>query len=153
MRIALFPGTFDPLTLGHRDIIFRAARIFDKLFVGIGSNQGKQAMFSAAQRKTWIERICAAHPHIETIIYEGLTVDCCKRIGARFIVRGIRYISDFDYERSIADVNRSMDPTLETVILTCRPPYHFITSTIVRDILAHKGDPAPFIPEEILQDL
>src|ERR1041385_7993060 len=134
-RICLFPGTFDPVTLGHIDIIDRAIPLFDKIVVGIGRNTSKEPMFSAEQRKLWIEQIYKNEPRVEGAIYEGLTIDFCKKIGARFMLRGIRYVSDFEYEKTIADANRTLDGSIETVFLTCEPKYTSIASTIVRDIL------------------
>ena len=102
-RICLFPGTFDPITKGHTDIIDRALGLFDSLIIGIGINSSKQPMFSIEQRIEWIERIYKNEPKIKVIAYEGLTIDCCKNNNAQFILRGIRYINDFEYEKAIAD--------------------------------------------------
>ena len=106
-RICLFPGTFDPVTFGHIDIVQRALPLFDKLYVGIGVNANKQPMFSAEQRSGWFAEIFKDEPKVGVIVYEGLTVDCCKKIHANYILRGIRYVSDFEYEKAIADMNRS----------------------------------------------
>ena len=118
MRICLFPGTFDPLTLGHVDIINRAIPLFDKIIVGIGINTSKAPMFSPEQRMSWINEIYRDEERVEGAIYEGLTIDYCKKIGAHFILRGIRYVSDFEYEKTIADANRTMDKSIETIFLT-----------------------------------
>src|SRR3990170_3233301 len=123
MRICLFPGTFDPVTLGHTDIIDRSLVLFDKLVIGIGKNSNKAPMFSAERRLEWVKEIYKDDPRIDALIYEGLTADCCKRIGAHFILRGIRYVSDFEYEKAIADMNRSLDPSIETIFLTCLPKF------------------------------
>ena len=117
-RICLFPGTFDPVTLGHVDIINRALPLFDKIFVGIGINAAKNPMFSAAQRMDWFKAIYKNEPRVESICYEGLTIDFCTTIGAQFILRGIRFVSDFEYEKSIADANRTMNRNNETIFLT-----------------------------------
>src|SRR5690606_3989188 len=109
-RICLFPGTFDPLTLGHVDIIQRAAGLFDKLVVGIGINANKQPMFSVEQRVNWINELFRDDPRIEATGYEGLTIDFCSMIHAKYILRGIRYVSDFEYEKAIADMNRALAP-------------------------------------------
>ena len=148
-RICLFPGTFDPITLGHVDIITRALPLFDKIIVAVGINAGKAPMFSAAQRQMWIEEIFKDEPRVNGAVYEGLTVDYCREIGARFILRGIRYVSDFEYEKTIADANRTMDPGLETIFLTGEPKYTSVASTIVRDILRNGGNASPFIPEVV----
>ena len=117
-RIALFPGTFDTITIGHLDIIQRAITIFDKLIIGIGRNANKTAMFSEELRLQWVNEIFKNEPQVSAIIYEGLTVECCQKVGANFIIRGIRYVNDFEYEKAIADMNRSLDPEIETVFLT-----------------------------------
>jgi pantetheine-phosphate adenylyltransferase len=145
-RICLFPGTFDPLTLGHVDIIDRALPLFDKVVVGIGLNTSKAPMFSAEQRLNWIQEIYRDQPKVEGAIYEGLTVNYCKTINAKFILRGIRYVSDFEYEKTIADANRTLDKSIETIFLTGEPKYTSVASTIVRDIIRNKGDASLFLP-------
>jgi pantetheine-phosphate adenylyltransferase len=149
MRIALFPGTFDPLTLGHTDIIDRALPLFDKLYIGIGVNSNKQPMYDLEKRIQWIKEVYKNEPKIEAITYSGLTAEFCKTIKAQFILRGIRYVSDFEYEKSIADVNRMMDDKLETVFLTCSPEYSSFSSTLVRDIIRNNGDVSKFLPKEV----
>jgi pantetheine-phosphate adenylyltransferase len=151
-RICLFPGTFDPITKGHTDIIDRALGLFDSLIIGIGINSSKQPMFSIEQRIEWIERIYKNEPKIKVIAYEGLTIDCCKNNNAQFILRGIRYINDFEYEKAIADMNRMLAPEVETVFLTCTPLYSTISSTLVRDVIRNHGNVLQFIPEAIVQD-
>ncbi len=153
MRICLFPGTFDPVTLGHVDIINRALPLFDKIVVGIGVNTAKAPMFSAEQRVQWIKDIYKDDKRVEGAIYEGLTIDFCKKINAQFILRGIRYVSDFEYEKTIADANRTMDKTIETIFLTGEPKYTSVASTIVRDIIRNGGDASHFLPEEVYQSL
>jgi len=152
-RICLFPGTFDPVTLGHVDIINRAIPLFDKIIVGIGKNTIKAPMFSAEQRLAWIEEIYKDKPCIEGAIYEGLTVHFCKKVNAGFILRGIRYVSDFEYEKTIADANRTLDNSIETIFLTGEPKYTSVASTIVRDILRNGGDASPFLPELVSRSL
>jgi len=152
-RICLFPGTFDPLTLGHVDIINRCLHLFDKIIVGIGINTIKEPMFSAEQRLLWIKEIYEDQPKVEGATYEGLTVNFCKQIGARFIVRGIRYVSDFEYEKTIADANRTLDPGIETFFLTGEPKYTSVASTIVRDIIRNRGDASHFLPEMIADSI
>ncbi len=152
-RICLFPGTFDPVTLGHTDIINRALPLFDKIIVGIGTNSSKAPMFSAEQRMLWFQEIYSGEPKVEAIIYEGLTVNYCRQIGAKFILRGIRFVSDFEYEKTIADANRMMDKNIETIFLTGEPQYTSVASTIVRDILKHHGDASPFLPEAVIRSI
>jgi pantetheine-phosphate adenylyltransferase len=152
-RICLFPGTFDPVTLGHVDIIDRAIPLFDKIIVGIGLNASKVPMFTAEQRMKWINEIYKNQPKVEGAIYEGLTVEYCKTIGAEFILRGIRYVSDFEYEKTIADANRTLDKSIETIFLTGEPKYTSVASTIVRDIIRNGGDAKPFLPAVVYRSL
>lgn len=153
MRICLFPGTFDPLTLGHVDIINRAIPLFDKIVVGIGKNTTKGPMFSPEKRLEWIRKIYKDEARVEGAIYEGLTVEFCKKINAKFILRGIRYVSDFEYEKTIADANRTLDKTIETIFLTGEPKYTSVASTIVRDIIRNGGDSSHFLPEIVFKSL
>lgn len=148
-RIALFPGTFDPITIGHLDIINRALPLFDKLVIGIGRNINKVPMFSEEQRLGWIREIFRNDPKVSAIVYEGLTVSACQQVGAQFILRGIRYVNDFEYEKAIADMNRSLDQHIETVFLTCLPQYTSVASTLVRDVLKNGGDVMQFLPKEV----
>ncbi|MEO6611178.1 MAG: pantetheine-phosphate adenylyltransferase [Chitinophagaceae bacterium] len=152
-RICLFPGTFDPVTLGHVDIINRALPLFDKIIVGIGLNTAKAPMFSDEQRLLWIREIYKDEERVEGAVYEGLTVDFCQKIGAHFILRGIRYVSDFEYEKTIADANRTLDRNIETVFLTGEPKYTSVASTIVRDIIRNNGDASHFLPEIVYKSL
>ena len=153
MRICLFPGTFDPLTLGHVDIINRALPLFDKIIVGIGLNTSKAPMFSDEQRLNWIKEIYKDEDRVEGAVYEGLTINFCQKIGAHFILRGIRYVSDFEYEKTIADANRTLDRNIETVFLTGEPKYTSVASTIVRDIIRNGGDASHFLPEVVFKSL
>lgn len=152
-RICLFPGTFDPITLGHVDIINRAIPLFDKIVVGVGLNSAKTPMFSADQRIDWIRDIYRGNTKVEAAAYEGLTIDYCKQIGAHFILRGIRYVSDFEYEKTIADANRTLDNSIETIFLTGEPKYTSVASTIVRDIIRNGGNASPFLPDVVFQSL
>ena len=153
MRICLFPGTFDPVTLGHVDIIDRALPLFDKVIVGIGLNAAKAPMFSAEQRLQWIQDIYKNEPKVSGAVYEGLTINYCREVGARFILRGIRYVSDFEYEKTIADANRTLDKSIETIFLTGEPKYTSVASTIVRDIIRNGGNASLFLPAEVYQSL
>ncbi|MFM1963103.1 MAG: hypothetical protein RLZZ172_1948 [Bacteroidota bacterium] len=146
-KICVFPGTFDPLTLGHVDIIRRALPLFDKIVVAIGINATKNPMFSSEQRQIWIEDIFSSEEKVSAAVFEGLTVNFCKKIGASYILRGIRYVSDFEYEKTIADANRTLDPDIETFFLTCEPKYTSVASTIVRDIIRNGGNASLFLPE------
>jgi pantetheine-phosphate adenylyltransferase len=148
-KICVFPGTFDPLTLGHVDIIRRALPLFDQIVVAIGINANKSPMFSSEQRQLWIEDIFKEEEKVSAAVFEGLTVNYCRKIGARYILRGIRYVSDFEYEKTIADANRTLDPDIETFFLTCEPKYTSVASTIVRDIIRNGGDASLFLPENV----
>lgn len=148
-RICLFPGTFDPVTLGHKDIIDRALPLFDKVIIGIGSNINKEPMFSDAQRLQWLKEIYADNPKVDAVIYEGLTVNCCRQYGANYILRGIRYVNDFEYEKAIADMNRMLENNIETIFLTCLPQYTSVASTLVRDVLKNGGDVSGFLPDQV----
>jgi len=148
-RICLFPGTFDPITNGHVDVINRAVSLFDKLVIGIGTNSSKQPMFSIEQRSKWIREIFKDDSRIETMGYEGLTIDFCRNINARYILRGIRSIGDFEYEKAIADMNRMLAPEIETIFLTCSPEFSTISSTLVRDVIRNKGNAGLFLPDAV----
>jgi pantetheine-phosphate adenylyltransferase len=151
MRICLFPGTFDPVTLGHLDIVNRALPLFDKLYIGIGVNANKEPMFSADQRSSWFREIYKDNDKVDVLVYEGLTVEACKKVQANYIMRGIRYVNDFEYEKAIADMNRTIDHGIETIFLTCLPEYTSVASTLVRDVLRYGGNISQFVPEEVMR--
>lgn len=152
-NICLFPGTFDPVTLGHVDIIDRSLNLFDKVVVGIGKNTSKVPMYSEEKRLEWLKEIYKNEPKVEALIYEGLTAECCKRVGAKFILRGIRYVNDFEYEKAIADMNRSLDSSIETIFLTCLPKYTSVASTLVRDVIRNGGDVSQFLPDVVRRSI
>lgn len=152
-RICLFPGTFDPVTLGHVDIIDRSLDLFDKVVIGIGKNTSKVPMYSEEKRLEWLKEIYKNEPKVDALVYEGLTAECCKRVGAKFILRGIRYVNDFEYEKAIADMNRSLDSTIETIFLTCLPKYTSVASTLVRDVIRNGGDVSQFLPEVVRKSI
>lgn len=152
-RICLFPGTFDPVTFGHIDIVNRALPLFDRLYIGIGMNVNKQPMFSSDQRSQWFKEIFKNESKVEVVVYEGLTVDCCKKVNASYVLRGIRYVNDFEYEKAIADMNRSLDENVETVFLTCLPQFTSVASTLVRDVIRNGGNVSRFVPGIVLQTI
>ena len=145
-RIAIFPGSFDPFTLGHESIIRRALPMFDQIIIMIGYNSNKEPFYPLTKRKEWILRVFENEPRIRVGKYDGLTVDYCKRVHAQYILRGLRTSADFEYERAIAQINKKMYPEVETVFLLTTPETTAISSTIVRDILRHKGDASLFLP-------
>lgn len=150
MKIALFPGSFDPITIAHVDILKRALPLFDKIVIGIGLNSSKQNFLSAEKREEMVKTIFAGNDNVGVQLYEGLTVDFCRKINAKYMVRGIRSASDFEYERAIAQINQTMMPDVETILLLSKPEYSAISSTIVRDILRNKGDISHFVPKEVI---
>ncbi|WP_291918562.1 pantetheine-phosphate adenylyltransferase [Chitinophaga sp.] len=150
MRTCLFPGTFDPITLGHTDVISRGLDLFDRLVIGIGVNSSKTPMFALEERMAWIKEIYKDDARVEVTSYSGLTIDFCKKIDARFILRGIRNIGDFEYEKAIADVNRTLAPHIETIFLSTALQYSSIASTLVRDIYRYGGDVTSFLPEAVI---
>lgn len=148
-RIALFPGSFDPITRGHESIIKRAIPMFDKIVVAIGVNSEKESLFSLAQRVYWLKEVFKGFETVEVDTYTGLTVDYCKAKGIKYILRGLRTSADFEFERSIGQMNKQMYPEIETVFLLTTPEHTSINSSIVRDIIRQKGDPSAFIPKEV----
>ncbi len=148
-KVCIFPGTFDPITKGHVDIIKRSISLFDKMIIAIGVNANKQPMFTIEQRTQWIKDIFKDYPTVEVTSYTGLTINYCKEVGAQYMMRGIRYIADFEYEKAIADMNRMLAPEVETIFLTCLPEYSTISSTIVRDVIRNGGDVSQLVPEEV----
>lgn len=144
MRVALFPGSFDPFTIGHYDIVERALGLFDRVVIAIGENNTKQPIFPLDERLAAIRKAFTDQPRVEVVSYSDLTVDLAQRIGAQFIIRGVRDTRDFEYERSIAEANRQLG-NIETVLLYTRPEYAHISSTLVRDLLKHGRDVKEFI--------
>lgn len=148
MKRALFPGSFDPITLGHQDIITRALDLFDEIVVAIGVNGDKNYMFSIEQRKEFIEKAFADEPKVKVTTYQGLTVDYCKEIDAQFILRGLRNPADFEFEKAIAHTNRKLSK-IETVFLLTAARTSFISSSIVRDVIRNQGDYTVLVPDSV----
>ena len=146
-KIAIFPGSFDPFTVGHESIVKRALSMFDKIVIMIGYNINKQSFYPLEKRLKWIDQVFEKEEKVKVEIHEGLTVDFCKQVGAKYILRGIRTSSDFEYERAIAQVNKKMHPEIETVFLLTLPEHTPVMATIVRDIVSHGGDISMFIPQ------
>ena len=146
-RIAVFPGSFDPITKGHEDIILRAVPLFDEIIVAIGTNSSKKYYFDLEKRLEMIRFTFRNEPKIKVETYTGLTVDYCKEVGAHYLLRGLRTSADFEFERSIAHINQTLYPDLDTVFLLSLQEYSAINSTIVRDILINGGEVSRFVPE------
>ncbi len=150
MKTALFPGSFDPITKAHVDILKRSLPLFDKIYVGIGVNSSKQSLLSPEKRLEMITAVFKEEPKLEMVTYEGLTVNFCQKIGASHMIRGIRTVSDFEYEKAIAQMNHALIPEIESIFIVSKPGYSSISSTIVRDILRYGGDVAQFVPPAAL---
>lgn len=150
MKIALFPGSFDPVTKAHVDIVKRSIGLFDKVYIGIGVNSTKTGLLSMATREKMLRAVFETEPRVHVVAYEGLTVEFCKSIGANYMIRGIRAVSDFEYEKAIAQMNYALNPEIESIFIVSKPGYSSISSTIVREILRHHGDVTQFIPKEAL---
>ena len=148
MKRAIFPGSFDPITLGHYDIIKRGVTLFDEVVVAIGVNSDKKYMFSLEERKTFIEKAFADEPKVKVVTYKGLTVDFCREIDAEFILRGLRNPADFEFEKAIAHANRRL-ATIETVFLLTAARTSYISSSIVRDVIKNNGDYTKFVPDSV----
>jgi pantetheine-phosphate adenylyltransferase len=148
-KIAIFPGSFDPFTVGHESVLKRALPLFDQVIVMLGVNQSKKTLFSAGARQAMIEDLFANEPKVKVMVYEGLTVDFCKKVNASHILRGLRTSADFEYERAIAQVNKKMYNYIETIFMLTMPEHTPINSSVVRDILKHGGDVSMFIPSQL----
>ena len=149
LKKAVFPGSFDPITIGHYSIIKRASGMFDELIVAIGSNSDKQPLFTLEKRIELLKIVANDFQNVRVEVFDGLTVDFCENIGAQYIIRGLRTMADFDFEKNIAQMNQSIKPTIESVFLMCDPSHTAISSSIVRDIYKHGGDIKSYIPQSI----
>lgn len=149
IRRAVFPGSFDPITTGHIDLVKRALPLFDEIIIAIGINSQKQTLFDLEKRRNWILQVFQDEPRIKVDSFEGLTVHFCKRADAHYIIRGLRNASDFDYEKTISQLNHIVGESVETVFLISRPEFSHISSTIVREIIKGGGDASPFLPSGI----
>ncbi|MEE4259174.1 MAG: pantetheine-phosphate adenylyltransferase [Bacteroidales bacterium] len=148
-KIAVFPGSFDPITLGHVSVIKRAIPLFDEVVIAIGDNADKKHMFSAKQREKWIREVFRNEPKIVIDIYNGLTVEYCRKKDAHFILRGLRTSADFEFERSIAQINRRLAPEVDTLFILTEAKYTPISSSIVRDVIRNGGNITEFVPPEV----
>ena len=148
MRRALFPGSFDPITLGHLDIIKRGVKLFDEVIVAIGVNSEKKYMFSLEDRKRFLEETFKDEPKVKIMTYKGLTIDFCKEINAQFILRGLRNAADFEFEKAIAHTNRKLSK-IETVFLLTAARTSYISSSIVREVIRNNGDYTVLVPDSV----
>ncbi len=148
-KVAVFPGSFDPFTVGHEALVLRALSIFDRVVVAVGQNAAKKSLFSLENRLAMISQVFKEEARVEVVSYEGLTVDFCHKLGAKFLLRGLRTSADFEYERAIGQVNKQLMPHIESVFLLTAPEHTPINSTIVRDIILNGGDASKFVPNSI----
>jgi pantetheine-phosphate adenylyltransferase len=148
-RIALFPGSFDPFTIGHESIVRRSLDLFDEIVIGVGVNSTKSGLFTPEQRVNWIKEVFKGEPKVSVESYSGLTIEYCKQINARYILRGLRNSTDFGFERGIGQVNKAMNPLIETVFILALPEHSAISSTIIRDIIRNGGDARQFVPKAV----
>ncbi len=148
-KIAVFPGSFDPITVGHVDLVKRALPLFDQIVVAVGINSQKKYLFELNLRLEWLELVFENEPKVAVGSFEGLTADYAEKIGAQYLLRGLRNASDFDYEKTISQLNNIIGHGLETIFLIAQPGYSHISSTIVREIIKGGGDAGPFLPEEV----
>lgn len=149
MKIAVFPGSFDPITTGHVDLVRRALPLFDKIIVAVGINSTKKYLFPHEQRMEWLRQVFAQYPNVGVDAFPNLTAHYCQRIGANFLLRGLRNGSDFDYEKTISQLNNIIGGGIETLFFIAQPEFSHISSTIVREIIIGGADASPFIPKEI----
>jgi len=153
MKIAVFPGTFDPITLGHVDIIERGVQIFDKVYIAVGVNPKKSTFFALEKRIEWLNSLFKDNKQIEVEFYTGLTVDFCKKVNAKFVLRGLRSFEDFEYEKRIAYVNKELMPSLESVFLYSSVSYGNVSSSMVREVLSCGGNIDGFVPKQIIKEI
>ncbi len=153
MKRAVFPGTFDPITLGHVEIVKRAVPLFDEVTVAIGVNANKKMLFSLEKRLEWLEKVFAKEPKVKIDYFQGLTAKYCKKVDANYLIRGLRNSSDFDYEKVISQVNNTLGHNLDTIFLISQPNFAHISSSIVRELINGGADVTPFVPGEILEEI
>lgn len=151
-KIAVFPGSFDPITIGHVDLVKRAMPFFDEIIVAVGVNSQKKYLFPLERRMEWLEACFADQPNVKVDNFEGLTAHYCNRVKAKFLLRGLRNASDFDYEKTISQLNQIVGEGLETIFLISQPAFSHISSTVVREIIKGNGDASSFLPEAVKLD-
>ena len=147
--IAIFPGSFDPITRGHESIVLRAMPMFDKIIIAIGENTAKKTCFSLQQRKEWLEKVFGGYDNVEIDSFDCLTIDYCKKVGARYILRGVRNMVDYQYEANIARINNELASDIETVFLMTKPEEEIISSSFIREMLAFGKDVDKYLPQGV----
>lgn len=152
-KIAVFPGSFDPITRAHVDIVERSLALFDKVYVGVGINHSKKGLFSHDERLTIVQSTFVDTPQVEAVHFNGLTIDFCRRVGAKYILRGIRNAADFEYEKAIANNNEALAPEIESAFLISRIGFSHISSTIIREIVANNGNISSLVPQSVIDFL
>jgi pantetheine-phosphate adenylyltransferase len=152
-NIAIYPGTFDPITNGHSDLVERAARLFDKVIVGVAVSTHKKTVFTLEERLVLARKVLQGHPNVEVCALEGLLVKFAQQRGVNIIIRGLRAASDFEYEFQLAGMNRKLAPDIETLFLTPAEQYAYISSSLVREIAALGGDVSPFVHADVMAEL
>lgn len=152
-RIAIFPGSFDPFTLGHLDITERAARIFDEVIISVGIAQGKHCLFTAEERQAQIQTACQKLANVKVATFDGLAVEHAKSVGATTIVRGLRSTSDYNYEIQMCQMNRNLNPNIDTILILKAPEFGHISSSLTKEIAHHNGDVISMVPHNIAEDL
>ena len=148
-KIAVFPGSFDPITKGHESVVLRAVPLFDEIVIAIGENSEKKGYFPIEKRLEWIEQTFSSYQNVKAIKYQGLTVDLCRKLNAAYILRGLRTSIDFEFERSIGQMNKDIFPGIETIFLLTEPEYTHLNSSIVREIHKNGGDILQFMPDNV----
>ena len=152
-RHALYPGTFDPITNGHSDLLRRASTIFDRLVIAIAANPNKEPMFPLEARVEMARRVLADVPNVEVLGYTGLTVEFARQVNCHVVIRGLRAVSDFEFEFQLANMNRRLDPQIETIFMMTSENYFYISSQLVREVASFQGDVAGLVPDNVLKSL
>ena len=153
MRKGIYPGSFDPVTLGHLDIIHRAAELVDELVIAILHNSSKKGLFTTEERIALLKRVTEDIPNIKVIYFDGLLVDCAIQYGTKTIIRGLRAVTDFEYELQLAQTNKRLRPDIDTIFLTTNVKYSYLSSSVVREVASYGGDISHFVPEKIIYDV
>ncbi len=153
MRIAICPGSFDPVTLGHLDIIKRSSRLFDKIYVAVLSNSAKQGLFTSEERKALLEKCLVGLPNVEVICFSGLLVDCVREYGASAVIKGLRAVSDFEYEFQMSLINKELNPEMETLFINTNSKYMYLSSSVVKEVGSHGGDISDFVHPAVEEEI